>query len=172
MKTRRLALCAVLSALGTAFLWMGSALDFLDLTFACAASLICVFAVIELRGSAPWLIYGVTAVLSLIVVPVKFTALEYIAFTGIYPIIKYHLERKVRQRVLLWFMKLVYAGVMLSLLLLAARLLLASATLPLLALTALLGMAAFVLYDIALTLFISLYFHKWRDKLRIERLLK
>ena len=49
MKTKKLALCAMLSALGCTLLLVGSFLDLFDLTFACAASFIVVFAVIELK---------------------------------------------------------------------------------------------------------------------------
>lgn len=169
-----MALCAVLCALGVTLLCLGSALDFLDLTVACAASLVSVFAVLELGGKAPYMIYAVTGVLALILVPVKFTAVEYIAFAGVYPIVKYHIERRTRRAWTAWCFKLIYCALMLAVLFLAAKLLLIGEayTLPLLILTAVLGVAAFILYDIVLTRFISIYIHKLRDRLRVERLLR
>lgn len=169
-----MALCAVLCALGVTLLWLGSVLDFLDLTVACAASLVSVFAVIELRGKAPYMIYAVTGVLSLILVPVKFTAVEYIAFAGIYPIIKYHIERRLRRAWTSWLFKMIYCALMLALLFFAARLMLTGEayTPALLAVTAVLGVFAFILYDIVLTRFISIYFYKLRDRLRVERFLR
>lgn len=173
MKTRKLALCSTLCALGTALLWIGSATDVLDLTFACAASLIVVFAVLELKGRAAFLIYAVTGMLSLILVPIKFTALEYIFFAGIYPLVKYRLERRFRKTVILWTLKLVYLNAVFALLLLAAKYLLLVSNIPVvIAGTWALANAAFVLFDVFLTRLISLYFNKLRARLRIERLLK
>lgn len=163
----------MLSALGAAILWVGSALDFLDLTVACAASLICVFAVIELGMRCAWSIYGVTALLALLIVPVKLTAFEYAVFAGIYPIIKYYIERRTRRAAVAWAFKLGYAFVSVVGTVAFARVLLFTVEpLPLLILTAVLGMAAFVLYDFALTRFISLYHYRWRKRLRIGRWLK
>ncbi len=173
MNTRRLALCAVLCALGDAFLWVGSVLDLFDLTLACAASLISMFAVIELRGSAPWMIYAVTGILALIIVPVKLTALEYLLFSGCYPMLKYWLERRLHSRALCWAVKVGYAGVIMTALLLLSRLFVPDAEpIWLIAASVAVGMTAFVLYDILLTRLTVLYFRSLRDRLRIERLLK
>lgn len=69
MKTKKLALCSMLSALGCALLLIGCVSDIFDLTFSCAASLIIVFAVIELKGPYPLLIYLVTGLVSLLILP-------------------------------------------------------------------------------------------------------
>ena len=173
MKTRRLALCAMLCALGDTLLWIGAVLDLFDLTLACAASLISTFAIIELRGTAPWLIYAVTGILALVVLPTKFVALEYLLFSGVYPMIKHGLERKLRHPVLCWAVKVVYAGALITLLLLLSRLFLPDAQpVWMIAVSALVAMTAFVLYDLVLTRLTVLYFRTLRDRLRIERLLK
>ena len=83
MKTKKLALCSMLSALGCALLLIGCVSDIFDLTFSCAASLIIVFAVIELKGPYPLLIYLVTGLVSLLILPVKFLAIIYLLFSGI-----------------------------------------------------------------------------------------
>ena len=61
IRTRTITMAAVLSALGVAFLYIGSIFDFLDLTAAAASSLIIVLAVMEGRGGIPWMIYAATS---------------------------------------------------------------------------------------------------------------
>ena len=164
----------MLSALSVTVLYIGSMLDFLDLTVACFASCICAFAVIEFGGGAPWLIYLVTSVLSAIIVPYKITAAEYILFAGIYPILKYMMERRIKSNVLLWVVKLVYAAAVLIFFYFASKLFVTGEvyTPLMLAITAVLGFAAFVLFDIALTRLITYYFYKLRKRLRVEKYLK
>ena len=80
--------CAMLSALGVVLLLIGSFVEVMDLSAAAIASLLCVFAVIEYGGASPWLIFAVTSVLSMVLLPTKTPALMYLAFFGYYPIIK------------------------------------------------------------------------------------
>ncbi len=174
MNAKRISVCAMLSALSVTALYVGSMLDFLDLTVACFASCLCAFAVIELGGGAPWFIYLVTSVLSAILVPHKITAAEYILFAGIYPILKFVMERRIKNDFLLWAAKLVYMAVVLVLFYFASKLFVTGEvyTPLVLGVTAALGIAAFVLFDIALTRLISYYFYKLRKRLRVEKYLK
>lgn len=164
----------MLSALSVTVLYVGSMLDFLDLTVACFASCICAFAVIELGHGAPWLIYLVTSVLSAILLPSKITAAEYILFAGIYPILKFMMERRIKNDILLWAVKLIYMAVVLVLFYFASKLFVTGEvyTPVMLAVTAVLGVAAFVLFDICLTRLITYYFYKLRKRLRVEKYLK
>ena len=92
--TRKLTTCALLAALGVVLLYLGSLVEVLDVSMAVIVSLFCIFAVIEYGGSAPWLIYAVTGVLSLILLPIKTPALLYLLFFGYYPILKEKLEKR------------------------------------------------------------------------------
>ena len=83
--TRRLAVSAVLAALGVVLLLLGSLVQVLDLSMAAIASLLVVFAVIEIGGKYPILIYLVTSVLSLLLLPVKTAALIYLCLRAIIP---------------------------------------------------------------------------------------
>ncbi|MBQ3000089.1 MAG: hypothetical protein IJD64_06490, partial [Clostridia bacterium] len=65
-RTKRLAVCAMLSALGVVMLGIGSIISVMDISMAVIASLFCIFAVIEYGGAAPWLVFFVTGVLSLL----------------------------------------------------------------------------------------------------------
>ena len=91
LQTKYLALSSVLSALGVILLYLGSILQLLDLTMVAIASLIVTFAVIEMKGRYPLMIWGVTSFLSLLLLPDKFGALCYFLLCGFYPILKPHL---------------------------------------------------------------------------------
>ena len=86
-RTKRIAVCAMLSALGVVVLGIGSVLSVMDISMAVIASLFCIFAVIEYGGAAPWLVFLVTGVLSLLL-PQKAPAAMYLLFFGYYPILK------------------------------------------------------------------------------------
>lgn len=169
--TLRLTLSAVISALGVILLWLGAMVQILDLSMAVVVSLLVVFAVIELRGKYPYLIYAVTSVLSLLLLPVKTTALIYVMFAGYYPILKALLEGRL-PRIAAWVVKIAIfcAG--------AAGVLLISQFVLLLDLSWIWAhwyllfalVPIFVLYDVVLTRLISLYLNRWRARLRIPDL--
>ena len=93
-KTKRLTVSALLCALGTVMLCFGRLFDgSLDLTMAALASLITVWAAEELGGWYPWLIWLVTALLALILMPFNTAAWEYLLFAGVYPMLRVLLER-------------------------------------------------------------------------------
>lgn len=157
-KTRKIALSAMLTALGVVLLTLGSVFQTIDLTMAAIASLCVVLAMIELGGKEALLIYLATALLALLIVPQKLIAAEYALFAGLYPLIKSLAERL--GRVLSWVVKLVFANLSLTLLILASKLLF---SLPvesgwLLAATYVLVNVTVVVFDIALTKLITFYY--------------
>ena len=164
--TRYVAICAVLAALGVVLLAVGALLQVLDLTMAVVASFLVILAVIELGGYYPHLLYLATALLSLLLVPIKTAPLAYACFFGFYPILKSVYERRLSP-VLAWVCKLLTFNAALALLLfVAVRLLLLFSPerwrywcLPLLT-------PVFCLYDVALTRVISMYLHRWRAHFR------
>ena len=169
--TKRLTLCAMLSALGVVLLWLGSAVEVVDISMAVIASLLCVFAVIEYGGSAPWLVFGVTSVLSLILLPQKTPAVMYLLFFGYYPILKEKLEKK--SRFVSWLLKEILFNVALALLLVLSHLLLfpgssLGSMVYYYAIMAVFAEVAFPLYDVALTRLISLYLFRLRKRFRIK----
>ena len=92
--TLRLTLSAIICALSVVLLWLGGLIQILDLSVAVLVSMLVVFAVIELRGKYPYLIYAVTSVLSFLLLPVNSAAMTYVLFAGYYPIIKALLEKQ------------------------------------------------------------------------------
>lgn len=169
--TRRLTVSALLAALGVVLLLLGSFVQVLDLSMAAIASLLVVFAVIEIGGKYPMLIYAVTSVLSLLLLPVKTAALIYFVFAGYYPILKAVLEGRLTKP-LAWLLKVVILCAAVALGLLGAGKLLLMDLSWIFAnwwfLLCLLPV--FVLYDIALTRLISAYLGKWRARLHVPDL--
>lgn len=165
--TRRVAVAALLAALGTVLLTVGAFFEVLDLTAAALASLTVVFAVIELRGPYPYLVYGVTALLSLLLLPVKTPALVYALFAGYYPVVKAVFEKHF-PRPVAWLFKIVLFNAALALaVFLLVRFFMAPGTVQrwhywLL----LIGTPVFVLYDVALTRLITTYLFRWRKRFR------
>ncbi len=169
-QTRKLTTCAMLAALGVVFLFLGTLMGgILDASMAVMASLLCVFAVIEYGGSAPWLVFAVTGILSLILLPQKTPAILYVLFFGYYPILKEKLEK--RSRIVSWvFKELIFNVTLVLMLILFRKTMLAPETDPFLLYAGLILLAEviFPVYDIALTRLISLYLYRLRRRFRIK----
>ena len=168
-KTKRIAISAMLSALGVVFLYLGSLIDVLDISMAVIASVCCIFAVIEFGGAFPWLIYAVTGVLSLLLLPRKEAAVMYLLFFGFYPILKEKLEKK--KKLTSWMLKELIFNVALAVMLLLSKLLLTADTAEpwfMYLLFVAIAEITFPIYDLALTRIISLYIYKIRSKFRLK----
>ena len=164
--TRRLAFAAILSALGVVLLELGSLVEMLDLSAAILVSVFVAYAMIELRGAYPYLLYGVTALLAVLIWPSGTATWAYLLFAGYYPIVKYHLESRL-PKVLAWVLKIAVfllgggaaAAVWMGVLTPNGPALLAAQWWILLLLPPVL-----VLYDIALTRLITFYLLRLRRR--------
>lgn len=165
---KRVALSAILCTLGVLFLYMGSVLEILDLTMGALASVIVIFSVIEMGGKSPYLIYAVTSVLSLLLLPNKFPAILYLAFAGIYPILKEKFERL--HFIIAWILKLsVFNTSLLVLIFFSAYLFhIPDTELDFTWIVFGLGNATFILYDVAITKVITFYMIKIRNMLKLK----
>ena len=168
---KKLTVCAMLSALGVVLLYAGSIIEVLDISMAVIASLLCVIAVIEYGGSAPWMIYGVTAVLAALLTPNKTPALFYAVFFGFYPILKEKFEKL--PMALCWALKEITFNVCLVIAAFGTYFLFMSNDNALinpitLAIGFVLCEAVFILYDIALTRLISFYIINIRKRLKFK----
>lgn len=165
---RKTALSSILSAMGVMILYLGSVITVLDLTMTAVASLIIVFCVIELNSYYPWLTYGVTAVLAILLLPNKLTGVMYLCFGGLYPIFKAYFERF--HYIVSWILKLSVfnTGLLVAILISQYLLHLGSdgleLTIPVLAV----GNLVFILYDVAITRLITLYLVKFRKMLGLK----
>ena len=163
--TRALTVAAILCALGVILLAIGSLFQFLDISMAALASFLVIFAVIEMGGKYPFLIFVVTALLSILLVPYKTAPLLYLCFAGYYPMLKAVLEGRL-PRVWAWVLKVVVFNVALALTLFLSLKLFAAFTIPepWLYLAFPVCSVVFVVYDVALTRVISAYLFRWRQR--------
>jgi len=112
-KTRKLALCALFSALAYILLLIASIWPTGQLGFVAAASLFVAAAVIE-AGAVPALyVFIVSAALSLLLTPGRSPPMLFISFFGFYPIVKSLIER-LRGVVLQWALKLLVFNISLT----------------------------------------------------------
>ena len=181
--TKMLTAGALLSALGVALLAVGLVIQTLDLSMAAMASFFCLFAVLEIRGKFPWLIYAVTGILSIVLMPSNLGGWFYLLFFGYYPIVKDRLERL--KKPVAWTLKLVIFNATLIAGTLVTFYLFAGDTAGKTILDAfafvfgveelgalitagvlILANVTFVVYDIALTRLIIFYFVKIRKKFK------
>ena len=103
-RTRKLALSAMLSAVSTALLCFAAVLPSGRAAMAAIAGLVGVLTMIHCGGKWAVGVYVVSAVLSLLLSPVKIVALMYAAFFGYYPALKSPIER-IRNRWIGWVLK-------------------------------------------------------------------
>lgn len=170
-RTKKITLSAMLTALSTVLLWIGSLLQYLDLTVAVFAAFLVIFAHIEMRPPWSFMIWGGTSLLSLLLFP-SAAALYYAVFCGIYAILKAYFERLLRPAE--WIVKIGSFNLLFAAILLLARFVFLLPewegglwlTVALFAL----GNVAFVCYDVALTLCIRIYSQRIRP--RIKKYLK
>ncbi|MBE6634077.1 MAG: hypothetical protein E7620_07040 [Ruminococcaceae bacterium] len=167
--TLRITVCAMLTALGVVALLLGSLLDSLDLSAAAIASVLCIYAVIEIGGSAPWLIWLATALLGLVLLPQKSPAAFYL-FIGCYPILKEKLEKLPRHTgnllKALCFAVMVALSALVLLIFFPTELLYEKKWMTIG--VAALGYATLWLYDFALSRLITFYLVRLRNRLGLK----
>lgn len=172
-QTKKLTLCAILVALGTALMSLGAVIDVLDLTICATVSLFVVFVYLEIGSPYTWLVWICTSIATAIVFPGSIMWVEYLLVFGIYPILKAYIEKLPR---VFWIpVKLVFINAIIWALFFVSELLLG---LPFfegdnifwkVALYVLMN-AAFVVYDMFITIMVRLYYEKLRK--RISRFFK
>ena len=171
--TKKIAVSAILSALGVIFLSIGSLIEVLDLSASAIAGFVIVVAVIELGGKYPVMIYFAVSILSILTLPNKFPALFFIFFAGCYPIFKYHFERF--HHIVAWIVKFSMFNLFFALMILSVNFLVGRDLLSLSGddylvdifenfkiIIFVVANFVFLLYDIAMTNIINLYIVKIR----------
>ncbi len=168
-RTRKLAMAAMLCALGVVLLYLGSIIEVLDLTMIAIASVFIFFAVIEMGDPYPYLIHLVTSFLALILLPSKFAAVMYLLFGGIYPILKAMFEKL--HPLVSWVVKFSYFNTFVTALILVSRFVLHMEGEDVGFTVGFYGLAnlTFFLYDLAMTKLVTLYLVKLRRRLRVEK---
>ncbi len=92
-KTKRLALCAVLCALGVVVLGFGAVLEVMDITTTMLASLLLLPIMLCYGNGYAFMTYAVTGVLSVILMPFSFAPWMYLGLAGYYPMVKAKFDR-------------------------------------------------------------------------------
>ena len=166
-----LTISAMLSALGVIILALGSFIEVIDLTVAVVASILCVWAVIEMGGMYPWMIWIVTSVVGFLLLPLKTPALFYAIAFGFYPMIKELAEKY--PRVLAWVIKIITFHACLGLMFLGLWLFFPAMLEGVLQIWMLIllyvaALAVFIVYDIALSRLITLYVFKFRSRFKLK----
>ncbi len=87
-KTKRLALCAVLCALGVVILGFGAVLEVMDITTTMLSSLLLLPIMLCYGNGYAFMTYAVTGVLSVILMPFSFAPWMYLGLAGYYPMVK------------------------------------------------------------------------------------
>lgn len=172
-QSKIIAFCSVLSALGVVILYLGAILEVLDISCAALASMLCIIVYAEIGGVYPWLVYGVTGALSLLLLPSKFGAVMYVCLAGFYPMLKVLFERFV-SRFLEWLCKIILFNIAMTAMIIIATFVFSVADMGRMYILTLyvVGNVTFVIYDIALGMLIRLYYLKFRRQLQIDRILK
>lgn len=174
-RTKKLTLSAALTALITVLLYLGSLIEVLDLVTVFLACVFVAFAVLELGGWWYWMVWAASALLSVLLLPNKFAAIEYL-MVGLLTILKNFLERL--PPLPQWLLKFLsfnalYAGMLcLFFFVLGVEndsLVFFGVTVPpylFPVILAVLGNLCYLLYDILLTRLIALYLAKYSDRVR------
>ncbi len=166
--TKRLTVASMLCALCFVLMLVGSFIDVMDLSAAALSSFIVIFAVIELRGAYPTLIWAVSSLAALLLLPNKLPAIYFLMFFGWYPIVKNIFEKL--PQILSWILKTVSFALAFGIMLYVGEFFIGTDgnASELTVWLVIIGTGVFVIYDIALTKIITAYMRVWRHKLRIK----
>ena len=168
--TKKLALSALLAALSAVILFLGSALELIDLSAAAVATLFVSFTLFELGTGFAALLWAVTSVASLLLFPSGASAF-YMAI-GLYPLLKTQLEKL--PPIWEWALKMLSANAILAVYVVMGKfvLMLPDEIFSGWLLWAFLALAnlCFVLFDVALSRLLTVYTLRWRP--RFARFLK
>ena len=120
-QTKKLTLSAMVVALGTVFMMLGSVIEAFDLTAVALASVLVAFVYIELGSPYTWLVWLCTTLTTFLFAQARPAMwIYYLVLFGIYPILKGYIEKLAR--IFWWPIKIVFGNVALIFMLLGMRL--------------------------------------------------
>ena len=165
-KTKMLTAASMLCALSVVLMLAGSIIDVMDLSVAAICSFIIAIAAIELGGAYPLLIFSVSSVLGMLLLPNKLPALYYLLFFGWYPIAKKPLDRL--NKPLGFTLKMLLCSLSLTLILLASALVAPAEELVKISVWVYaVCLPVFILYDAAFERVTLAYLMRWRHRLHL-----
>ena len=167
--TKKLTVSAMLCALSCVLMLAGSLIDVMDMSVAAIASFAVVFAILELHGAYPALIFSVSCLLGLLLVPSKLPAIYYLLFFGWYPMLKFPADKL--KPLPAWLVKLLIFAMAASVMALVGAFIAGTEdTMGLGVWLYVLCIPVFAIYDIALSRMARAYLRVWRARFKIDLL--
>lgn len=164
-RSKNTALGGIMAAGSLVFLWAASLIPTGRIGLAAVAGLFPMAAVLVAGRTAGYLCWAAAGLLSFFILPDKGVSLLYVAFLGVYPIVKSRIE-SIRRLSVEWLLKLIFFNLVLSLFWFFLRgMFLPNPPLWLknnLLLLYLLGNAVFTLYDVGLSRLIAMLRFRFR----------
>lgn len=169
--TKRIAFSGIVAALSVVVMYVAGITDLLSLSGVIVAAFAVMFIYIEYGTKTALSVYAAVSVISLLILPDKFSAAVYVLYAGYYPILKAKFETKPKG--ISWTLKLVSFNFVLLLMLLASRYITAiEAELPIVeASVFVLANVLFALADVLAGRLTLLYIIKYRPLLQKRGLL-
>lgn len=167
--TKKVTLSAMLTALGTALMILGSVIEVLDLSVCAIASLIVVFVYLEIGSPYTWLVWICTSICTALLYSGSVVWVEYFLVFGIYPLLKAYFEKL--PRLAWWPVKLAFINAVIWIIFAVCELLLGipffgeDAMIMKIAVYVLMNVA-FIAYDMFITVMVRLYYGKIRHRFK------
>ncbi|MDD4124263.1 MAG: hypothetical protein PHW77_00845 [Eubacteriales bacterium] len=164
-KTKTIALSGVLSAVAVILMSLGSLITVLDMSAAFAAGFTVVIAMIELDKTTAAGVYAVSGLLAFVLLPDKYTAVTFLCYGGLYPILKSFCEM-IKNKPAAWVLKCALSNVLLTGIIWLGRYFIVAGDDPLgfEIWIYILGNFIFLAYDLALTMIITKYYVMFKHK--------
>ena len=167
--TKKITISAMMVALGTAFMLIGSVIEALDLTVCALASLIVVFVYLEIGSHYPWLVWICTSLCTALIYSGSIVWVEYLLVFGVYPLLKAYIEKLPRWS--WWLLKLVFINAEIWGIFAVAEFLIGvpffgEETMIMKAALYVLMNVAFAAYDMFITVMVRLYYDKFRRRFK------
>ena len=166
--TKKVTVSAMTTALGSALMAVGAVWEVADIALAVAASFLAIVILIEVGSPYTWLVWLTTSLITFLFFPASTVWMLYLVF-GVFPIIKYYIEKLKRP---FWILvKLIYANLGIVGLIYAFEFIFGTPVFgtDILLLKVAIYVAcnfAFLAYDRLLTVIIRLYVGKYRQRFR------
>ena len=159
------AFAGITSALCVVLLYLGSIVDVLDYSVSALCGILITLISTEFGNKTGLGVWIASSILSLLILPQKFSALLFVLFCGWYTFVKKAYERL--PRILSWALKLVTFNAVLSVIIFITLkiLLIEGLGFVTVAGVVILSNFVFVIYDILLTRLTFLYIVSWRKRL-------
>ncbi|MFZ2537362.1 MAG: hypothetical protein WAX04_00455 [Oscillospiraceae bacterium] len=172
--SKQVALGGIISALSLLFMFLTGIFPFADYALPAISGIMLIALVIEINKKTAYVAYIAVGILSLLIAPIKESAILFVFFFGYYPILKSSIEQ-IKSRVVEWIVKIgMFNVAMVTAYFTMMYVLGMSGILAdlnndfqygVIAFWAL-GNVAFVVYDMALSRLIVMYCEKIRPKLK------